>query len=101
MARGKARKGSRRGVVGATRVGFGVLGVAYGCWGAGRAGQTMLEEAMWLPTKTPPSPTVRKVQRGVKGGGKRPGRGCGGRACRFEGGLRARDAARWYPPWGY
>ena len=64
MARGKAGEGGSRGVVGATRVGFGVLGVAYGCWGAGRAGQTSLAEARGLPTKTPPSPTVRKVQKG-------------------------------------
>ena len=72
-------------MVGATRVGFVVLGVAYGCWGADRAGQTMLEEAMWLPTKTPPSPTVRKVQKGENA----PKKDLGGAVEDARAGLRA------------
>ena len=36
-------------------MGFEVLGVVYGWWGAGRAGQIMLSEAKWLShTPLPP-----------------------------------------------
>ena len=37
VGRGKVREGGNRGVVGAIRVGFGVLGVGYGWWGTGCA----------------------------------------------------------------
>ena len=48
-------------MVGATRVGFKVLSVAYGyCW-AGCAGKIMLAKATWLPGTTPLFSMVRDV----------------------------------------
>ena len=41
-------EGGTKGVNGGMQVGFEVLGVVYGWWGAGRAGQIMLSEAKWL-----------------------------------------------------
>ena len=56
------RGGRRRRVVGATnKVGFGVLGVGYGWWGAGCAGQTVLEEASWVARTTSLFCMVRKM----------------------------------------
>ena len=61
VGRGKAREGGSKGMVGATRVGFEVLGVAYGyCW-AGCAGKIMLAKATWLPGTTPSFSMVRNV----------------------------------------
>jgi hypothetical protein len=41
-------------MIGGMQVGFEVLGDACRWWGAGRAGQIMLGEAMWLPRTTLP-----------------------------------------------
>ena len=61
VGRGKARDGGSKGMVGATRVGFEVLSVAYGyCW-AGCAGKIMLAKATWLPGTTPSFSMVRNV----------------------------------------
>ena len=47
-------------MIGGMQVGLEVLGVVYGCWGAGRAGQIMLGEAMRLPRTTLPFCMVRE-----------------------------------------
>lgn len=48
-------------MIGGMQVGFEVLDVVYGWWGAGRAAQLMLAEAMWLPRTPLPFSMVREV----------------------------------------
>ena len=48
-------------MIGGMQEGFEVLGVGYGWWGAGRAAQLMLAEAMWLSRTPLPFSMVRDV----------------------------------------
>ena len=62
VGRGKGREGGTKGVIGGMQVGFEVLGVGYGWWGAGRAAQLMLAEASeWLSRTPLPFSMVRDV----------------------------------------
>ena len=57
----QGREGGTKGVIGGMQEGFEVLGVGYGWWGAGRAAQPMLAEAMWLSRTPLPFSMVRDV----------------------------------------
>ena len=57
----QGREGGTKGVIGGMQEGFEVLGVGYGWWGAGRAAQLMLAEAMWLSRTPLPFSMVRDV----------------------------------------
>jgi hypothetical protein len=53
--------GATNGMIRGMQVGFELLGVVYGWWGAGRAAQLMLAKATWLPHTTLAFSMVRNV----------------------------------------
>ena len=58
----KAGKGgATNGMIRGMQVGFELLGVVYGWWGAGRAAQLVLAKATWLPRTTPAFSMVQNV----------------------------------------